>query len=134
MRLSHYLVLAAAAFAGLTGCSDDKPLPPQPVVVVTDPPPPPIPTVAVPVAPVTQFGDGKYEVGTDIVPGQYKTPGAPSGVADKCYWARLKDFSGSLRSSLSMGYGNKGPDVVVIEPSDKGFETRACGVWTRVSK
>lgn len=27
-----------------------------------------------------------------------------------------------------------GPDVVVIEPTNKGFETRDCGVWQREAR
>jgi hypothetical protein len=133
MRLT-YLSLAVAALAGslwlgLTGCSDDKPPAHSARPAVAAKPSIPIPQ------PVTHFGDGKYEVGTDILAGRYKTTGPPDGAADKCYWARLKDFSGAMmRSNIAMGYGNKGPDVVVIEPGDKGFESRFCGLWTRVGE
>lgn len=80
--------------------------------------------------PATTFGDGKYEVGTDIAPGQYKTAGATAG--QKCYWARLSNLNGTIRSALAMGYDERGPNVVVIEPMDKGFESRSCGTWRQV--
>ncbi|MGH3985917.1 MAG: hypothetical protein ACRDTZ_01185 [Pseudonocardiaceae bacterium] len=137
MRVLACLVLAAAAAGVLAGCSGQPQLPPRPTGHATlaaaalKPPVTVTAVVAPPKRPVTRFGDGKYEVIVDIPPGRYKTPG-PETSAEKCYWARLKDFTGSVRSAHSMGYGNQGPDVVVIEPGDKGFETRGCGTWTRV--
>ncbi len=128
MRLT-YLCLAIAAFAGFTGltaCGPDQ-QPATPITVHG-------PTLLMPPprGPVDQFGDGKYQVGPDVVPGQYKTAGPPDHNA-KCYWARLKDFTGSVQSVIAMQYGNHGPDVAVIEPTDKGFETRDCGVWQRTA-
>jgi hypothetical protein len=76
---------------------------------------------------MTGFGDGRYEVGVDIVPGKYKTPGGTG--PDKCYWARLKDLNGLVTSAIATGYDERGPDIVTIDPKDKGFETHACGYW-----
>ena len=118
------LVLAALCSAG---CSHSTP-PPHIVI-----PPTTTPAAPRPHLPVGVFGDGRYEVGVDILPGQYKTVGPDvAELPEKCYWARLKDLTGAITSVTAMQYDIKGPDVVLIEPTDKGFETRACGVWTRV--
>jgi hypothetical protein len=125
------LFLAIGAFMVMAGCNHDQPTPVQ-IHTSTVAAPPPL-AVPKPHQPVDQFGDGKYEVLVDILPGQYKTNGpGDDGVTDKCYWARLKDFTGAVTSVNAMQYGERGPDVVVIEPSDKGFETRSCGIWMRV--
>jgi hypothetical protein len=47
-----------------------------------------------PAGPKTSFGDGTYQVGTDVAAGSYKSTGPRSGGIGMCYWARLKDDSG----------------------------------------
>jgi hypothetical protein len=54
------------------------------------PPAPPAPA-----GPLTQFGDGKYLVGTDVAAGSYKSNGPRPGGLGHCYWARHKDDTGS---------------------------------------
>ena len=76
--------------------------------------------------PKTSFGDGTYLVGTDIVAGTYKTPGGAS-----CYYARLKDTSGSFNSILANNNTN-GPAVVTIAATDGAFESTRCGTWSLV--
>lgn len=71
-----------------------------------------------------RFGDGTYRIGKDIPPGTYRTRGG-----EFCYWARLRSFSGSLNSILA-NENARGPEVVTILRTDKGFETRGCGTWT----
>jgi len=63
--------------------------------------PPPTETKA---APKTEFGDGTYLVGTDIAAGSYKTSGPRAG-STICYWARLKDDSGSNIIANNAGQG-----------------------------
>jgi hypothetical protein len=126
------VLFAIGALGGPVGCGHNKPVPTPPTTITRAVPPSPV--APRPHQPVAMFGDGKYEVLTDIVAGEYKATG-PTGSGDgvKCYWARLKDFTGTPGSVIAMQYGNHGPDVVVIEPSDKGFETRDCGTWTLVA-
>jgi hypothetical protein len=71
------------------------------------------------------FGDGTYRVPQDVKPGTYRSLGG-----DGCYWARLKNFSGSLDSILA-NENAVGPAVVTIKPTDRGFETNGCANWTR---
>ena len=71
------------------------------------------------------FGDGVYQVGTDIQPGTYRTREGSSG----CYYARLGGFSGELNDILANA-NTDAPAIVTIKPTDAGFETRGCGTWT----
>lgn len=74
----------------------------------------------------TSFGDGTWAVGIDIAPGTYKTDGS-----DSCYWARLSAFGASGVSGIIANENPRGPTVVTIEPTDKGFTSRRCGTWTK---
>jgi hypothetical protein len=77
-------------------------------VTVTAPPPPSVPKT-------TMETDGTYRVGTDIVPGTYRSAGpSPEGASD-CYWARLNSLNEThtIDSNISTG-----PEVVMIQPSD----------------
>jgi hypothetical protein len=56
---------------------------------------------AAPAGPKTQFGDGTYLVGTDIAEGSYKSTGPRPSAVPICYWARMKDDSGSVTSILA---------------------------------
>ena len=76
------------------------------------------------------FGGATYEVGTDIVPGKWKTTG-PTG-DDTCYWARLSDTSGSFESINANG-NVSGPTTITIGGKDKAVEFRGGGcTWTKV--
>jgi hypothetical protein len=90
-------------------------------VAVTYPPPS--------VAPKTTMDtDGTYRVGTDIVPGTYRSAGAsPEGESD-CYWARLNSLNPThiINNNISTD-----PQVVAIQPSDTAFVTRSCQPWQK---
>jgi hypothetical protein len=49
-----------------------------------------------------------------------------------CYWARLSGFGGDLSDVIANGTMTKRP-IVTIKKTDKGFETRNCGTWHRIS-
>jgi hypothetical protein len=72
------------------------------------------------------FGDGTYQVGTDIQPGTYRTRDGSLN----CYWERLKDFNGDLNSILANG-NTSAPAIVTIERTDAGFNSQGCGTWTQ---
>lgn len=82
---------------------------------------------AVPSGPQTTFGDGTYRVGSDIEPGTYRAP----GTEQSCYWARLKDLSGTLDAIVASDLA-QGPATVSISTSDVAFKTARCGTWTKV--
>jgi hypothetical protein len=70
------------------------------------------------------FGDGTYRVARDVPAGTYRASGGGT-----CYWARLRSFSGDLDSILANDNA-RGPALVTILRTDKGFETHGCGRWT----
>jgi hypothetical protein len=78
-----------------------------------------------PAVPTISPGDGTWRVGLDIAPGTYDAT-----VAGTCYWARLSGFSGNLSDILANDIGSTGPAVITILPTDVGFKSSHCGVWT----
>ena len=80
--------------------------------------------------PATTFGPGVQVVGSDIAPGTYgaTVPADSSG----CYWERTSGFSGELADVIANDSAEAGEQVVVaIDPTDLGFASNGCGVWTR---
>ncbi len=74
----------------------------------------------------TSFGDGIFIVGTDMLPGTYRSSGSTG-----CYYARVSGFSGTDGEILA----NDNTDtaaVVTILASDKGFVSSNCGTWVKI--
>jgi hypothetical protein len=90
---------------------------PGPVKTVTAPPPGPKAAIS---------EDGVFLVGVDIKPGTYR-----NGNEADCYWARLKSTNGDLDAIIANGNG--GNQVITVKKTDKAFETRMCGAWTKIS-
>lgn len=74
---------------------------------------------------VTMPTDGTYLVGKHIKPGTYVAAGADVG---RCYWARLRDTSGEMRSIIAASY-RTGRQIVTIRKGDFAFVTDGCGPW-----
>jgi hypothetical protein len=74
----------------------------------------------------TSFGAGAYIVGTDMVPGTYRSSGG-----NNCYYERLRDFTGSMNSIIANGNTNN-QTIVTITPTDAGFQSQSCGTWTKL--
>ncbi len=70
------------------------------------------------------FGDGQYQVGTDIVAGTYNTAGG-SG----CYWEKSTGSEGV--EGIIANDNVSGPVTLTIEPSVKFFKASRCGTWTK---
>jgi hypothetical protein len=70
--------------------------------------------------------DGKYIVGTDLSAGKWRSSGG-----DYCYWARLSGFGGTLSNIIANDNVLGGSTIITIRSTDKGFETKGCGTWTR---
>jgi hypothetical protein len=83
-------------------------------------PAPPAPAPA-PAPKTTIDADGTYAVGTDIVPGTYRSAGPIEDSA--CYWKRT---SGEKMVDNAL---TKKPQVISIEPGDTAFTTNDCQTW-----
>ncbi len=101
-------VLAVAGWCAATAVADAEPPP--------SPPPAPVPKTVI-------DRDGTYAVGTDIVPGIYRSAGPVAGTA--CYWKRV---SGDQLIDNAL---TKKPQVVQIEPTDTAFKTDRCQPWQK---
>lgn len=102
---------------------------PAPTVTVTEtaeaepPAEEPADTAGVPV-------EGMNEVGVDVKPGRYRTVAPADGSG--CYWARLKDDTGSGDDIIANDITDPGARVsVTIKKSDGFFESNGCGEWQR---
>jgi hypothetical protein len=98
---------------------------PTAIPMPTQVPPTLAPTAVPTAAPkASTFRNGTFKVGVDIAPGTYRNPKSYG-----CYWARLSGFGGTLDEILAND-NTDGPTVVTILPTDKGFESSRCGLWT----
>jgi hypothetical protein len=70
-------------------------------------------------------GDGEWEVNTHIQPGRWSASGG-----NRCYWARTASFSHTAESIIASDYATGHP-VIDILPTDVGFTTKGCGIWTK---
>jgi len=70
--------------------------------------------------PYTEFGNGLYEVGVDIMPGLYEATG---GIA--CYWETLRSGFRGAEDIISSGTLS----IVRILDSDDYFRAQGCGRW-----
>ena len=74
------------------------------------------------------FGPGTFRVGVDIAPGTYRNSDSSGG----CLWERLSGFGGTPEEIIANNF-TFNPEVVTISPTDVGFTSRGCGVWTLVA-
>ena len=70
----------------------------------------------------TTIPAGTYLVGRDIQAGRYRGE-AGTGVLESCYWARLKDVTGSLNSIIANNNSN-GQFFVEVRQSDFALSTK----------
>lgn len=74
--------------------------------------------------PAAKITDGDWVVNDEIAAGLWQ-----SSESKDCYWARLRDFQGSLDSIITNELSS---NLVQIEPTDVGFSSSRCGTWTKV--
>jgi hypothetical protein len=70
----------------------------------------------------SQFGDGIWQVGIDIISGVYRSPGGGS-----CYWAKL----GSANTDDIVNNGGFTPNQT-IEVDSPWFQSSGCGTWQKL--
>ncbi|MGE5830769.1 MAG: hypothetical protein ACM30G_20735 [Micromonosporaceae bacterium] len=117
--------LIAVTFSGLFGnpFRADRAEPAIPTLVTVGP---------VPAALATEFDDGTWLVGRDIVAGTYQAsvPASSAG----CMWERADSSDGTLASVLESGAGDAGTmAVVTIKVTDTVFRSHECGRWVQVA-
>jgi hypothetical protein len=72
-------------------------------------------------------GDGQWRVGAEIPAGTYQATQPLT-----CYWARLNSFRGTDDTTAPTSIiQNDFSGAVTIDPSDVGFESSNCGIWTK---
>ncbi len=77
------------------------------------------------------WGDGDYEVGKDIPPGQYATRAGDDAIA--CTWQRLKAFDGATGSYIAVGIVDQGATGrMVVKKSDYGISFAGGCNWAAV--
>ena len=81
--------------------------------------------VAVPTPNIHRFTNGTMQVGSEILPGTYRTRAVPEG---DCTWTRLggTDSGQNVMAEQSIN----GPTIVTIETTDKAFTSQGCGEWS----
>lgn len=77
-----------------------------------------------PAAIVRTFGDGTWEVGTEVKPGTYRATSTGT-----CTWARLGEATGGLQPVLGTATGS-GSRVVTVGKRDVAIRSSGCGRWT----
>lgn len=77
-----------------------------------------------PAAPTRTFGDGTWEVGTEIRPGTYRA--TTDGM---CSWARLGEAVGGLETIVGSAIGS-GPRLLTVGKRDVAIRSNGCGRWT----
>ena len=70
---------------------------------------------------ITSFGDGEFAIGVDIPPGLYRTFSA----SEVCEWERWS-------ADGLTGFGDSTFPITIVEiaPSEVGFTSQGCGLWS----
>jgi hypothetical protein len=76
--------------------------------------------------PAATIEDGTWAVPDEVKPGTYVSDGG-----EGCYWARLRNLSGSVDAIIANSI-SPGRQRVTIARTDKAFETSNCDVWRKV--
>lgn len=74
------------------------------------------------------IGDGKWRVGKDVKPGEYRAAGSEASPVMYCYWI-LEDKEGQYKDAGSSSKKSD-PQLATIAVGDT-FETQGCAVWTK---
>jgi hypothetical protein len=78
-----------------------------------------------PTGPMTTFGNGTYEVGSDVAPGKYRSPGVQEGAFALCYW----DLTNDKGDIVDQGVANEGPSRATLKDG-LTFKSSGCETWT----
>jgi hypothetical protein len=78
----------------------------------------------------TTIAPGTWLVGAQLQPGTYSAT-----VGAGCYWERVSNFEGGVRSIIANDFiADAGPRSVTVSAGDAGFTSDGdCGTWSRSS-
>ena len=80
-------------------------------------------------APTDPFGAGTWLVPDEIAPGQWLN----SDVSQGCAWTRLSGLSGEPSAVIASGVAES-VGTMEITGSERAFDSRGCGTWTRIGE
>jgi hypothetical protein len=78
-------------------------------------------------APDEPFGPGTWLVNQEIAPGLWQNSDSSEG----CSWSRLKALDGGATALGDTGFGYA-TIVIEINGTDRAFDSKGCGTWSRV--
>jgi curved DNA-binding protein CbpA len=78
-------------------------------------------------APTEPFGPGTWLVPDEIAPGKWQN----SDVSEGCSWTKLSALSGEPSTVIDSGIAES-VGIMEITGSERAFDSRGCGTWTRV--
>ena len=78
-------------------------------------------------APTDPFEAGTWLVPDEIAPGKWQN----SDVAEGCSWAKLSSLSGEPSAVIASGVADS-IGTMDITGSERAFDSRGCGTWTRI--
>jgi hypothetical protein len=78
-------------------------------------------------SPTADFAGGAFLVGSEVSAGTWRNSDSAAG----CYWERLSGFRGTLPDIIINSFTSV-IQTVTIDPSDEGFSSEGCGIWTKV--
>ena len=84
---------------------------------------------------LTEFGDGVYRVGEDLLPGAYVSDIGTAEYVDgeyvpACRWSRVSGFGHEAADTVDRGIG-RGAQRMEVAGGDAGVVSVGCGTWVR---
>jgi DnaJ domain len=78
-------------------------------------------------SPTEPFGSGTWLVSDEIAPGRWQN----SDVSQGCAWTKLSSLSGEPSAVIASGVAES-IGTMEITGSERAFDSRGCGMWTRI--
>ncbi|MDH6198520.1 hypothetical protein M2272_005179 [Mycobacterium frederiksbergense] len=124
-------VLALIALGSLSNSDKSSPSSSKTVTVTRTVDITPTPTKPPSAGPMSTIdGDGTYLIGTDVLPGKYRSGGGAGGRSD-CYWQRQSGVGGGGDDIIASDLA-EGQQIVEILPTDVAFQTKHCQPWEKI--
>ncbi len=79
-------------------------------------------------SPTDPFGPGTWLINQEIAPGLWQNSDSSEG----CTWVRLRRLDGVPSAANANGSTNSSRVTIAISGTDRAFDSKGCGTWTRV--